>query len=211
MRRHEEAMGFVAPPGRLAMTPARATTAATFDEVARANLEAVRRYLARRTGSLGVGSGDADDLLVEVLQTTWRRFEEVPEGAELPWMLGVAKRVLANARRRSDSAKRMIDKLHAPLGDPSAEAVAVAELSVREALASLSATEREILELSAFEGLGPAQCAEVLGISTNAASIRLHRAKQSLRNYLEAAKEADGERHHVDVRQPRQGVNDAEG
>lgn len=203
-------MGFVAPPGRLAMTPARSAAAPSFDEVARANLEPVRRYLARRTGSLGVGSGDADDLLVEVLQTTWRRFEDVPEGAELPWMLGVAKRVLANARRRSDSAQRMVDKLHAPLGDPSAEAVAVAELSVREALAALSPTEREILELSAFDGLGPQQCAEVLGISTNAASIRLHRAKQSLRNYLEAAKEPGRSQHHHDEDRRGQGVTDAE-
>ena len=52
------------------------------------------------------------------------------------------------------------------------------------ALARLRPAEAEVLRLWAWEELAPAQIAVVLGISPNAVSIRLHRAKTVLRAEL---------------------------
>ena len=52
------------------------------------------------------------------------------------------------------------------------------------ALAAVRAEEAELLRLWAWEELSPAQIAVVLGVSANAVSIRLHRAKQKLRDEL---------------------------
>ncbi len=52
------------------------------------------------------------------------------------------------------------------------------------ALAGLAARDREIIYLHCWEDLAPAQIAVVLGCTPNAASIRLHRAKQRLAQAL---------------------------
>jgi RNA polymerase sigma-70 factor (ECF subfamily) len=64
---------------------------------------------------------------------------------------------------------------------PAAEAP---DTDLAEALARLRTAEAEILRLWAWEDLGPTEIAAVLGISANAASIRLHRAKGTLRDEL---------------------------
>jgi len=168
--------------------------AAAFDARVAPHLEDIRRYLFRRTQSLGPGVADGDDLLIEVLATAWRRLDDLPEGAELPWLLGVARRTLANARRRQQTQHRLVDRLPLPHHAPAAEQVVVADLALAEALAGLTVSQREVLELAAFEGLSPAEIAVALSISVNAASIRLHRAKQQLRELLEA-KDPDSARH----------------
>ena len=56
--------------------------------------------------------------------------------------------------------------------------------SARAALSGLRADDREVLQLWAWEQLEPAEIAKVLGISANAVSIRLHRAKKRLRERL---------------------------
>ena len=39
---------------------------------------------------------DADDAVAETYAIAWRRQRDVPRGAELGWLIGVARRVLAN-------------------------------------------------------------------------------------------------------------------
>jgi RNA polymerase sigma-70 factor (ECF subfamily) len=56
--------------------------------------------------------------------------------------------------------------------------------ALHEALASLDADDREILRLWAWEQLPPREIAVVLGISANAAAIRVHRAKSRLSTAL---------------------------
>jgi RNA polymerase sigma-70 factor (ECF subfamily) len=53
-----------------------------------------------------------------------------------------------------------------------------------QALAELPAPDREVLRLWAWEQLAPREIAVVLGITPNAASIRLHRATTKLRTRL---------------------------
>jgi RNA polymerase sigma-70 factor (ECF subfamily) len=54
------------------------------------------------------------------------------------------------------------------------------EGAVHGALSELSQSDREIVELIVWEELTPIEIAAVLGISANAARVRLHRARQRL-------------------------------
>jgi RNA polymerase sigma-70 factor (ECF subfamily) len=64
------------------------------------------------------------------------------------------------------------------------------------ALARLSAGEREVLELVAYDGLSPTEVASVLDVTPNAARLRLSRARRHLRLLLEPGPASErGARH----------------
>jgi RNA polymerase sigma-70 factor (ECF subfamily) len=71
-----------------------------------------------------------------------------------------------------------------PDSAPSAEEIALSDLALSEAWSKLSATERQVIALSSFEGLDNATAAKVLEISTNAYALRLSKAKARLRLLL---------------------------
>jgi RNA polymerase sigma-70 factor (ECF subfamily) len=146
-----------------------------FEGVVAVVYEPVQRYLRRRTDE-----ATADDVLGDVLLVLWRRLDDVPADATLPYAYGVARGCLANSQRSAARQLRLVQRLaHQPRADPSDDDDALAE-----ALESLPEGDRELLRLWAWEQLAPAELALVLGISANAASIRLHRAKQKLKDLL---------------------------
>ena len=57
---------------------------------------------------------------------------------------------------------------------------------VRQAIDALPADDRELITLTAWEGLGVAQAGAVLGLSPTVARSRLHRARLRLRASLTA-------------------------
>lgn len=150
-------------------------------------VEPVRRYLARRCDA-----ATADEVLNEVLVVCWRRLDEVPgEPAEsIPWAIGVARNLLANAERAQRRRDRLTAKVIAldppPLAalGPDAEADGDDAIAVRDALTRLRRDDAELLRLWAWDQLESPQLATVLGISANAAAIRLHRAKKRLADEL---------------------------
>jgi RNA polymerase sigma-70 factor (ECF subfamily) len=145
-----------------------------FEDVVAAVYEPVQRYLRRRTDE-----ATADDVLGDVLLVLWRRLDDVPADAALPYAYGVARGCLANSVRSAARQERLVQRLaRQPRAEPSDDDV------LAEALASLPEADRELLRLWAWEQLAPAELALVLGISANAVSIRLHRAKQKLRELL---------------------------
>lgn len=149
-------------------------------------VEPVRRYLARRTDAATI-----DDVLNETLLVCWRRLDDVPAEPDeaVPWAIVVARNLLANAERAERRRGRLTAKIIAldpPVtvvvdasADPSADSDAV-----RDALSRLRRDDAELLRLWAWDHLESPQLATVLGISPNAAAIRLHRAKGRLRDEL---------------------------
>ncbi len=134
---------------------------------------AVYRYAGRR-----LGRDEAADAAAEAFTIAWRRIAHVPsEPGALPWLYGVARRVVANAER----SRRRRDRLaaRAAEGTPAPEP-APDPIGVLAALEDLRADDREVLRLAAWEGLGPREMGTVLGCSPNAAAIRLHRARRRL-------------------------------
>lgn len=149
----------------------------TLEEMVDAHASDVRRYLYRRlTGSADPAS-TADDLTSDVLVVAWRRRRDIPAGAELPWLYAVARRVLANYRRRPQEI------LVADLGaldaiDESDPAEIVTDDAVlAQAWRDLSPRDREVLRLAAWEGLTGASLGTALGISEGGAAAALSRAR----------------------------------
>jgi RNA polymerase sigma-70 factor, ECF subfamily len=150
--------------------------------------DAVARYLRRR--HTGLDATATEDLLADVMAVAWRRLDKVPPDAEAPWLFGVARNRLANARRRSMRRESVHATMRPPASAPSAEDVAVADLVLSDALARLSDKEREAVTLTAWEGLDPQQLAVALGVSVNAAAVRLSKAKSRLRSMLSEVAES---------------------
>lgn len=156
--------------------------------------EPVQRYTRRRV------DGDVvDDIVSDTMLTLWRRLDDVPVNAQLPWAYGVARRHIANWRRSNGRRVRLLRRVAA---EPSIPTLSDQPLDVEleAAVAALDGADRELLELWAWEQLEPSEIGIILGITPNATSIRLHRARRRLAANLEIARKAEtssGHSHHV--------------
>ena len=116
----------------------------------------------------------------------WRRIDQVPDGeATLPWLYGVAYRVVSHQWRHKARSRRLIERLHG-LGD--VESMTPDVLLVRSeeyrvvlaASAQLRPIDQEILRLTLWEELSHADVAVVLGIDPTAVKQRAYRARRNL-------------------------------
>jgi RNA polymerase sigma-70 factor, ECF subfamily len=146
-----------------------------FEQLYQQHAGGVLAYARRRTTQ-----ETADDVVAEVFLIAWRRIDEVPV-EPLPWLLGVARRVLANQRRGEHRGAALRDRIRreelsgtrSPVGEE------VPSAAVR-ALWSLGPSDQELLMLIAWDGLTRPQAAEALGISVGTLAVRLHRARRRL-------------------------------
>jgi RNA polymerase sigma-70 factor (ECF subfamily) len=152
---------------------------AQFEELYRAYADRVHAYALRRTSPSA-----ADDVVAEVFLVVWRRLHRVPE-EPLPWLLGVARRVLANRRRTDSRAAALHERLseHERPREPVTQGPEVDDL-VQRALAGIGERDRELLLLIAWEGLRVNEAAQVLGVRSGTLAVRLHRARQRLARAL---------------------------
>jgi len=143
-----------------------------FDELYRRHVDAVSAYVRRRAPADAV-----EDVVAETFLVCWRRIDDVPESA-LPWLYGVARKTLANERRkraRRAPAEAALATEPGVVGDP----------VLGSAFRGLSERDREVLRLVAWEGLAVADAAVVLGCTPLACRVRFHRAKRRLERRLE--------------------------
>lgn len=128
----------------------------------------------------------AEDAFAETFAVAWRRRDAVP-AEPLPWLYGVARKVIANqrrsARRQAAVARRLVETTPAP----SAEDAPESSRRVVAALSQLREADRELLLLVAWEGLKPAAAAHVLGITPARCRLRLHRARRRLERLVARA------------------------
>lgn len=164
--------------------------------------EPLRRYAVRR-----IDPDTAQDVLADAFLVMWRRLEEVPAGAELPWCYAVTRLCLANATRSARRQRGLVARI-AALDPPPQPAIDDGpDPDLVRALRTLPAAEQEVLRLWAWEDLAPREIAVVLGTSANAVSIRLHRARRRLAAALDGARQdRPGPGHRtVDTERPGEG------
>jgi RNA polymerase sigma-70 factor, ECF subfamily len=160
--------------------------AALFERLFRATRGDLLAYIVRRSRS----AEDAADVLAETYLIAWRRLEAIPEGdrARL-WLFGVARNLLLKGATQRRSGDALLERLASELRSAR---IAVGDDERREplgaALASLPERDREILKLTAWEGLAPREIAAVMGLPANAVRVRLHRARSRLKRDLEASR-----------------------
>ncbi|RSN68485.1 MULTISPECIES: RNA polymerase sigma factor [Actinomadura] len=166
--------------------PRTAGRKARFEAVYTALYEPILGYVLRRCTS----PDDAADVVAEIFTVAWRRLDDVPEGdAARLWLYGVARRVLARHWEKEARRRKRTAPLHPELRDELAAAADefVDTSAVAQAFAGLSESDRELLRLVAWEGLGHAEVAAVLGCSAGTARVRLHRARKRLSRRLHSA------------------------
>jgi RNA polymerase sigma factor (sigma-70 family) len=157
---------------------------ASFEQLFRDTRTNLLAYIMRRSQN----AEDAADVLAETYLIAWQKLDAIPTGelARL-WLFGVARNLLLKGASRHRSRHALIERLagelrsvqpsHAPVED-------VRSAALRAALAGLQERDREILMLTAWEGLTPKEIAVVLGTPVNIVRVRLHRARARLKRDL---------------------------
>lgn len=145
----------------------------------RAYGDAVFGYASSRLGPVA-----AEEVVADTFLAAWRRIDELDDPL-LPWLLGTARRMIANELRRRRRSGALVDQLgvstvltsvgvdHEPTG-----------ARVRAALATLSSQDQDVLMMSAWYDLTAREAARALGCTTPTYTVRLHRARRRLRDAL---------------------------
>jgi RNA polymerase sigma-70 factor (ECF subfamily) len=146
----------------------------------------VLAYFLRRTDATSARDGAAEAFLV-----AWRRIDDVPTGdSTLPWLYGVARKVLANQRRSRDRYAALGKRL-TTVGvreEPSPEVVVLRraeDSEMLDAVGRLRSEDQEVLRLTVWEELTHAEVGEAIGTSAHAVTQRLHRITRQLARDLQ--------------------------
>jgi RNA polymerase sigma-70 factor, ECF subfamily len=160
------------------------------ERLVREHFGRVAAYLLARTDAEAAG-----EALARTLEVAWRRLDDIPTDP-LPWLLGVARKVLADewrTRKRHQALVARLTEAEAARRHPgegardAAENTATERLVAIDALATLTEVDREALLLVAWDGLTTRQAAAVLGCSHGAFAVRLFRARSRLKDHLDAS------------------------
>jgi RNA polymerase sigma-70 factor (ECF subfamily) len=133
----------------------------------------LRAYLRGASGSPELTDDLAQDVFLRVVRGQ-QSYEA--RGRERAWLFQIAHNVAADHRRR-----RRARPVSTPLQEPSQPATQSLQLSLREALARLTADEREAFLLCEVAGLSYLEIAKTLGVTVPAVRSVLYRARLSLR------------------------------
>lgn len=148
-----------------------------FEAIYREHFASVDAYARRRVPSR------ADDVVADTFLVVWRRLEEVPADA-LPWLYGVARRVVSNIRRSSQRQEAVAERLAGAYAPETSE-LQEGDGQLLSALARLSERDRELLLLVYWEDLEPRRAAQALGCTRATVATRLWRAHRRLRIEIE--------------------------
>jgi RNA polymerase sigma-70 factor, ECF subfamily len=161
---------------------------ATLDGFYRRHSTRVLRWMIR----LGGPHVDPEDAAQEVFITAFRRFDtyDSKRASETAWLYGIARRVVANARRRAFLRRCVGLSTLGPVASPGPTTDAMAQALCRRrqlqyALEQLNSTKREVLVLVDLEEHSAPEVARMLGLPVGTVYSRLHHARTALRMALE--------------------------
>lgn len=146
-------------------------------------LDRLYAYVAYRIGS----GARAEDVTSEALERAvrYRASYDPARGTPIQWLIGIARRVLADG-----------DAAHAPIDDddplaaaPSFEEASVERLDLRRALARLPERDRDLLALRYGAELRSKQIAALLDMKPGSVDVAVHRALARLREAHAAPEE----------------------
>ncbi|MFG1807702.1 RNA polymerase sigma factor [Streptomyces sp. NPDC049040] len=151
---------------------------------------AIYNHCFRLTGDWAA----ADDCTSRVFLEAWRSRTKVdPRGGSLlPWLLGVATRVVHRHRRVAWRNHRLMSRLPPPELAPDFADEVVGRLDDQDRIAAamevlnrLSRADREVLALCVWAGLDYEGAAEALGVPVGTVASRLSRARRRLEKFAE--------------------------
>lgn len=123
----------------------------------------------------------ANDLVAEVFIVAWRRFDAVPLPPEdLPWLYGVARKVVASHFRSVQSRLRLVERIADDLRGGTDTSTSI-DPRIERALERLSDVDRELFRLICWERLSQKEAGLVVGLTAKAVERRLDRARLKVR------------------------------
>jgi RNA polymerase sigma factor (sigma-70 family) len=158
---------------------------ARFEDLYRDSVRRLFAYVLTRTNR-----ANAHDVVADTYVVAWRRRHDIPPDA-LPWLIGAARRVLADQGRSQDRRSALRQRLEARtrldqrLSDGVGDSIVLRD-SIRQALSQLRPGDRDVVILAAWHGFEAEQLAVALGCSKSVASLRLHRARRRFAAILQA-------------------------
>ena len=160
--------------------------------------EVLRGQIRARISRLVADPDEVEDLTQETLLRVVRGLPRFRGEASLrTWALRIAGNVVIDQRRRS-ACRPAPPPVVAPEADPAEGELELAPAPpdqlertisadcLRGALATLSASYRQVFELHDLSGLTGAEIAELLDLPLATVKIRIHRARRRLRERCEA-------------------------
>lgn len=137
-------------------------------------------YVAYRVGS----GPEAEDLTSTAFERglRYRASYDASRGSPLTWLIGIARREIADSMRTPDSPFTVPE-----LSSESHEPAVVDKVVIHAALARLPSRDRDLIALRYGAELSAREIAELLGETTNGVEVALHRARARLRTELEIA------------------------
>ncbi len=133
----------------------------------------------------------AEDLLQITFSKIHRARGSYLRGAPLlPWVLAIARRSFYDERRAAKSRTEDLSRdgsLPEPRQEPNGVPNDVSE-ALEQALDAMPETYREAIQLTKLTGLSVSEAADVLGTSSTAVKLRVHRGYNFLRKELERFK-----------------------
>ena len=161
--------------------------------MAQQHKDAVYRQMIRTCGN----REDAEDVLIEALLKAYRHLDQLRESdAFRSWLAQIARRVCWQLKQREALAPLVqLSSVEEESGELPAvgesQEVEIARREMKElllrAVESLPAQEREVYRMRDLEEMSGDDVAKKLGISSAAMKSRLHRARQSVRTFLDGA------------------------
>jgi RNA polymerase sigma factor (sigma-70 family) len=165
-------------PGADPMSRFRSLYQATFEDI-----------YAYTTRALAPDHSDVDDVVAEVYLVAWRRIGELPHSPEdRLWLFGAARNVVRNTKRSTNRRLLLVERIQRHSRTPVGSSE-LSDVDVTDALRRLPSNEREVIQLVIWDGLSPAETAQVLHCSVNVVHVRLHRARRRLARRLPSGNE----------------------
>jgi RNA polymerase sigma factor (sigma-70 family) len=159
-------------------TKAPAQTREDFQQLFEQTRENLSAYLVSRCND----AEQAADLFSETYLIAWQKLDSIPPGEQARlWLFGVARNLMLKGFRQRRVADALVERLAGELRRAQVEHPQIDDhprVLLRAALNALSEGDREILMLTAWEGLTPREIAAVTGVSANIVRVRLHRARR---------------------------------
>jgi RNA polymerase sigma-70 factor (ECF subfamily) len=151
-----------------------------FEQLYRDHVRAIAAYLRARTDR-----ESAVDALARTFEIAWRRLSDIPEDPR-GWLFGVARRVLADQRRSAGRRETLVARISETVASNAQDHAGLFDVrdAMLAALLELPEQQREALLLVAWDGLSQREAATVLGCSTSALAVRVHRARKRLRSEI---------------------------
>ena len=164
-----------------------------FGRIVVAHQDRIFAYLGR----MGLDSAMAEDVAQETFLRVWRHAGKYTSwrGNLTTWILTIARNAaLTRLSRPEGRAETPVNsetlEIASEAPRPDEQLVALQrQHRLQAALACLSAVDRSLLSSSYIDGLDLAAIANIEGCSIGATKVRLHRARQRLRQILEADNE----------------------